>query len=424
MRAHAPPSAPAEISKSFLIVGAGLAAIGIGSLGFLAIVSRALTERDFARFGVWFALVNVVSFGLFVPLETAIARALLSGAEFVGQMRRETFRYMFVAFGVVLAIGLVFERIVLPRLMNDSWGLVAITLCYSSLLALQTIQRGVAVGRSLYWPLFWQFAVDGAFRLSVPAMMIAAGNATIEAFAFSIVASAALGLVAGQLAISRAKREPARCRTRVGLDRRALVSLVVAAIGVQLLANGAPPILSLAGRDSATVLAGVVGALALTRVPLLFSSAIQAPLLPPMVRLIRSGETTALWRLLARILAGFGALGCVAFVTGWYFGASVLRTYLGDDYGAHPISMAMLASAGVALLAVIAVQAAVVAIEAHGTLASAWFLGIAVFLGMTAIPVDGLILAPIAIMVATVVTLAAMLIGLRWATNAHSSEPQ
>ena len=414
-------SAPIGISRSFLIVAAGLAAIGIGSLGFLAIVSRALNEPAFARFGVWFALVNVVSFGLFVPLETAIARALLSGDEFIGRMRRETFRYTYVALGGVLAIGVVFQTIVLPRLMNDSWALVAITMCYSSLLALQTIQRGVVVGRNLYWPLFWQFAVDGAFRLGVPAMMAASGRATIETFALGVVISAALGLLAGQLALSRVASPSAPGRPSIGLDRRALTALVVAAIGVQLLANGAPPILSLIGRDTPTVLAGVVAALALTRVPLLFSSAIQAPLLPPMVRLILSGNTSALWRLLGRVLAGFGALGIVAFVTGWYLGARVLRTYLGDDYGARPISMAMLASAGVALLAVVAVQAAVVAIEAHGILAASWLLGITVFIGMAAIPADGLIIAPTAIVVATTVTLAAMLIGLRSATAAHSS---
>ncbi|HSP27190.1 MAG TPA: hypothetical protein VLN74_01490, partial [Ilumatobacteraceae bacterium] len=207
------------------------------------------------------------------------------------------------------------------------------------------------------------------------------------------------------------------------MDAKALSALVVAALGAQLLANGAPPILSLIDRAPPTVLAGVVGALALTRLPLLFASAIQAPLLPPMVRLVRSGDTSGLWRLLKRILAGFGALGVAAFAVGWYLGALVLRTYLGDDYGARPISMALLTSAGVALLAVVAVQAAIVAVEAHRLLAASWGLGIATFLAVTAVPADGLILAPISIALATTATLGAMLTGLRWTAASHSARP-
>ena len=176
--------------------------------------------------------------------------------------------------------------------------------------------------------------------------------------------------------------------------------------------------LSLIGRDSPAVLAGVVGALALTRVPLLFATAIQAPLLPPMIRLIRSGDTDALWRLVGRILVGFGALGFLAFLIGWFLGSAVLRVYLGGDYGARPATMAILSSAGVALLAIVAVQAALVAVGSNVALAASWGTGIAAFSIVTAFPVDGLLLAPLAVAVGSAVTLVALLIGLRSATRA------
>ena len=419
MTATDPPTRTTGISRSFLIVGAGLATIGIGSLAFLAIASRALDEDAFAAFGVWFGLVNVVSFGLFVPLETAIARALLTGAGFVGKMRSETIRYTCAVLGGVLIVAVVFQSIVLPRLMGDSWPLVALTMAYLSMLALQAIQRGVAVGHDRFWPLFWQFGVDGALRLAIPALVAASGRGTPEMFALSVVVSAGCGLLAGQLALASA-RDPSSVKggpSSTGLDGRAVAALVIAAIGAQLLANGAPPILSLIGRDTAAVLAGVVGALALTRLPLLFASAIQAPLLPPMVRLIRSGDTSLLWRLLGRILAGFGALGVVGFLLGWFLGTELLRIYLGDDYGARPISMAILTSAGVGLLAIVAVQAAVVAVGSNLALAVSWGLGITAFFTVTAFPVDGLVLAPAAVAIGTAVTLLALLVGLRSATR-------
>jgi O-antigen/teichoic acid export membrane protein len=303
--------------------------------------------------------------------------------------------------------------------MGDSWPLVALTMAYLSILALQAIQRGVAVGHDRFWPLFWQFGVDGALRLAIPALVAASGRGTPEVFALSVVISAGCGLLACQLALARS-RYPSYVNggpSSTGLDGKAVAALVVAAVGAQILANGAPPILSLIGRDTAAVLAGVVGALALTRLPLLFASAIQAPLLPPMVRLIRSGDTTALWRLLGRILAGFGALGFIAFLLGWFFGADLLRIYLGDDYGARPISMAMLTSAGVGLLAIVAVQAAVVAAGSNRSLVVSWGVGITAFFATTAFPVDGLFLAPIAVAIGTAVTLLALLVGLRRATR-------
>ena len=413
------PSEPTGISRNFAIVGAGLATIGIGSLGLLAIISRSLDEAPFAKFGVWFGLVNVFSFGLFVPLETAIARLLLSGAGFVVRLRHETIRYVCVVLLGVVVLVVAFQSVVMPRLMNDSWPLVATTVAYLGTLALQAVQRGIAVGRNHFWPLFWQFGVDGVLRLAIPAFVVATGRASTGAFALSVVAAAVLGLVAGQFAL-RTMPASARTNLSVGMDGRTLSALVVAALGAQLLANGAPPILSLIDRDTPTVLAGVVGALALTRLPLLFASAIQAPLLPPMVRLVRSGDTSGLWKLVKRLLAGFGALGLVAFAGGWYLGALVLRTYLGDDYGARPISMALLTSAGVALLAVVAVQAAIIAVEGHGILAASWGLGITIFLVVTAVPADGLILAPVSIALATTATLGAMLTGLRCATASNS----
>lgn len=417
------PAAPGKatgISRSFIIVGAGLATIGIGSLGFLAIASRSLDEAMFAKFGVWFGLVNVASFGLFVPLETAIARLLLSGAEFAGRIRYETIRYASAVLLAILVLVMAFQSVVMTRLMNDSWPLVATSVAYLAALALQAVQRGISVGRSQFWPLFWQFGTDGVLRLTLPILIVATGHASTGAFALSVVVSASTGLLSGQIALAVGGTNSQRRRSSVGMDSKSLSSLVVAALGAQLLANGAPPVLSLIGRDTPAVLAGVVGALALTRIPLLFASAIQAPLLPPMVRLVRSGDAGGLWKLLKRLLAGFGALGLFAFAVGWYAGALVLRTYLGDDYGARPISMALLTSAGVALLAVVAVQAAIVAVEAHAVLAASWGLGITIFMVATAVPANGLILAPVSIATATAATLGAMLTGLKCATDTHS----
>ena len=405
------------MSRSFVIVGAGLAAIGIGSLGFLAIVSRSLDDDAFARFGAWFGLVNVVSFGLFVPLETAVARAVLSSGTYTDRMRRETIRYAVAVLATVLGLTVALQSIVLPRLMEDSWALVAITMAYLGLLALQAIQRGLAVGRDRFWPLFFQFGTDGVLRLLLPGLVVVLGAASTPAFALSIVASATCGLIGGQLSLMRATTTAERSESTAGIELRSLAALVIAAVGAQLLANGAPPILGLIGRDNSDVLAGVVGALALTRMPLLFASAIQAPLLPSMVRLITAGDTKSLWRLLGKILTAFGVMGIGAWFAGWYLGALLLRTYLGDDYGASPASMALLTSAGVALLAVVAVQASVVAVGAHGVLAASWGLGIIVFLGAMAVPASGLVLAPLAIALGTVVTLVALLFGLRAATR-------
>ncbi len=410
------------LSRNIIVVGAGLAIIGLGSLGLLAIVSRSLESNGFAQFGVWFGLANVIAFGLFVPLETAIAKAMLAADGLTDRMRRQAAAYTAAGLIGTLVVGLVFHSIVVPRLMGGSWLLVPVTMAYLAILAMQAIQRGVAVGHDRFWPLFWQFGTDGALRLVLPGLIVVWGSASPNAFALSLAVSATIGFAAGQIALSRSMHhssEPVGHRASTvstGIDLAGLAALVAAALGGQLLANGAPPILGLFDRDTPVVLAGVVAALALTRMPLLFSSAVQSPLLPPMVRTVRAGDTAALWSLLRRLGTAFAAFCIGAWFAGWYLGSLALRLYLGDDYGVSPVSVALLSSAGIALLAVVAVQAAIVAASANTALVVSWGIGIAVFLSIMAIPASGLIVAPIAIAIGTAVTLLAMLFGLRMKT--------
>ena len=407
------------LSRNVLVVGSGLVIIGLGSLGLLAIVSCSLEPDGFAQFGVWFGLANVIAFGLFVPLETAIARAMLGSDGLTDRMRRQIVTYTGSVLVGMLVVGLVFQAIVVPRLMGDSWLLAAVTMIYLGILAMQATQRALSVGRDRFWPLFWQFGTDGVLRLLLPGLVAASGSASPEAFAIALVGSSTVGLAAGQVSLKRSMSGSqgvaisAAPGLTVGIDLAGLGALVVAAVGAQLLANGAPPILSLFDRDTAAVLAGVVAALALTRMPLLFSSAVQSPLLPPMVRSIRDGDIGGLWSLLRRIGAVFAILFVGAWFAGWYLGSPLLDLYLGDDYGVTSFSMALLSSAGVALLAVVAVQAAVVAASANAVLAISWALGIATYLSIMVIPASGLTVAPVAITLGTAVTLLTMLIGLR-----------
>lgn len=418
-------SASAGLSQNVVIVGAGLAVIGLGSLGLLSIVARSTEAAGFAQFGVWFSLVNVVAFGLFIPLETAITKALLESSGSAERITRQVVLYSLVALTGTILVGLIFRSIVVPRLMGDSWILALITVAYLAVLSMQAIQRGVAVGRDRFWPLFWQFAADGALRLVLPAFVVVLGSSSPSSFAFTLVISASVALGIGQVALTRTtpqppsvKREPSPAR-QPRLDIPGLAALMVAAIGGQLLANGAPPILGLLARDSSTVLAGVIGALALTRVPLLFSSAIQSPLLPPMVRAVRDGDMESLWNLLRRVGIVFAALFLASWAAGWYLGSAVLSLYLGDSYGIPPLAMALLASAGVALLAVVAFQAAVIAASANRVLVVSWVVGSTVFLSIMAGPASGFVVAPAAVTLGAATTLITMVIGLRWKTAEH-----
>jgi O-antigen/teichoic acid export membrane protein len=418
------------LSRNVVVVGVGLAIIGLGSLGLLAIVARSLQSQGFAQFGIWFGFVNVLAFGLFVPLETATTKALLSATGPVARLARQIAVYSLVAvMGTVLVV-LVFRSIVVPRLMGGSANLAIITIAYLSVMATQAIQRGVAVGRNRFWPLFWQFATDGVLRLVLPGIVVATGSASPSTFALALVVSATSALLVGQVALARPHPgSPSAIPGRTPdqeprLDIPGLAALIVAAIGAQLLANGVAPILGLFSRDSSAVLAGVVGVMALTRMPLLFASAIQSPLLPPMVRAVRIGDVETLWLMLRRASIVFTTLYIAAWIAGWYVGRAILRSYLGDDYGVPHLSLALLTSAGVALLAIVAFQAAVVAASANTILVLSWVAGSTVFLSIMAIPESGFVIAPAAVTFGAATTLLIMVIGLRWKTGSKEGADQ
>ena len=142
------------------------------------------------------------------------------------------------------------------RSCHASWGLMAPCCDHNGVLHAPRPadgSAGVAVGYGEFWPLFWQFSTDGALRLLLPALIVAFGAESTEAFAFSIVVTATVGLLGGQLALSRTHAFSINRHVSTGIDVRALAALLVAGVGIQLLANGAPPVLSLINRDPAIV---------------------------------------------------------------------------------------------------------------------------------------------------------------------------
>lgn len=403
----------ARLSRSFLLVGFGLAAIGAGSLVLLAIASRALSAESFAGFGIWFGLVNLVAFGLFSPLESAVSRSMLVTGGLTSLMKRHALIYGSVVLLSVVTPGVLMQSIVIPRLMNGSWALMAVTLIYVVVLGIQAFQRGVAVGYGEYRPLFWQFTTDGVLRVALALAAAHYGASSTLAFASCVAVSATIGVLGGFVAI-KSRTEPESRTITTGLEVRALLALILAAIGAQLLMNGAPPILSLAGHNDARTMAALVGALTLTRIPLLFTSAIQAPLLPPMVAMIERGDTVGVWVLIRRLLISLGLAGLLAAIIGWRIGETLLRTYLGSDNVASSKALALLASSGVALLAVLSVQAALIASAGHRALVNAWLIGVAVFAITISHNASATTVAPFAIAFGTTATLTSMLVGLRF----------
>ena len=400
------------MSRSFLLVGVGLGAIGAGSLVLLAIASRALQADDFASFGVWFGFVNLVAFGLFSPLETAVSRTMLATGGLTWLMKRQALVYGSVVVVSILVLGVLLQSIVVARLMNGSWALMAVTMVYVVVLGVQAFERGVAVGYSEYRPLFWQFTTDGVLRVVLPLVAVRYGGSSTLVFASCVAVAATVGVLGGFVAIKSRTGQDLK-RLDIGIDRRALAVLILAAFGAQVLMNGAPPVLSLAGNDDVRTMAALVGALTLTRIPLLFTSAIQAPLLPPMVAMIARGDTRGLWVLIRRLLIGLGIAAILAAILGWQIGEAVLRTYLGTDNVASPLALALLASSGVALLTTLAVQAALIAAASHRALANAWLIGVAIFAITISYNASAIAVAPLAIALGTTATLITMLIGLR-----------
>jgi O-antigen/teichoic acid export membrane protein len=370
-----------NVPEGTYAVGAGLMIAGVTAYGFQLLANHRLSSLHYSALNSLWAVVFVVTPGLFQPLEQEVARAVahrraqgIGGGPLV--KRAALLGAILAASSVVLA--LVFARPIVSRLFHDQGllllGLVAAIACYF----VAFIVRGTLSGNGRFGAYGLMQGSEGTVRIVACIVLFAIGSHSTGMY----------GLV---LALPPAVAVLISLRGQKNLlvpGPTAPYSELSSALGLLLVASVFAQSLSYASFLAATILAhthaqkdalaGFISAIFISRIPILLFQAVQAALLPNLAALAGAGKhgefRSGLRRLLV-IVAGVGILGVLASAT---IGPTVGRK-LFDNWTLSGFDLGLLAAGSGGFILALTLNQGLIALASYARAAIAWGVGIAVF---------------------------------------------
>lgn len=366
-----------HMGRNSLLAAIGLAASGLSTVAVTALASRSFPGAAFATFSVWWTL--ALTIGLcFTLLETylpkALGDALLRGEG--APVQRTMARRVVIALSCFVLLAAAGGSETTGRWLSGSVPLLLLAIAYVCVLALQSFQRGVAVARGNFPAMAWQMTTDGVIRVVLALSLTLTGHSSPQSMASIIVVAGAVSLAVGQLV---GPGWWAWRGDRARLSWFPLGALFVAALGPAVMNNATVPWLSAQQGMDPYAIGAFAGALALSRIPIMFVGAVYAPVIRPLADATVRGDLDG-FRRTYRLVVAFGlGLAALSALLGWTLGPWLVSLYLGHQYSVAPSVTAALALMGGLGLMGAGSQAAVVAQDRWEASPRASAAGLAVF---------------------------------------------
>jgi O-antigen/teichoic acid export membrane protein len=375
-------AARSNVPEGTYAVGAGLLIAGVTAYGFQLLANHRLEKLHYAALNSLWAVVFVVTPGLFQPLEQEVARAVahrrargIGGGPLV--KRAALLGAVLAVCSVILA--LVFEHPIVHTLFHGQGfllvSLVASIVCYY----FAFITRGTLSGNGRFGAYGLMHGSEGAVRILACGLLF-------------VIGSHSTGLYGLALALPPAVAVLVSLRGQRGLltpGPTAPYSELSGALGLLLLGSVLAQTLSYAAFLAATILAkthvqkdalaGFISAIFIARIPILLFAAIQAALLPKLAALAGAGrhdEFLSGMRRLLVIVVGVGVIGVVASAT---LGPTV-GTRLFDNWTLSGFNLGVLAAGSGAFILALTLNQGLIALASYSRAAIAWVVGVVVFL--------------------------------------------
>lgn len=370
-------------------VGAGTAVLGAASYVHLAAAGHTLAVDDMASFSVLWTVVFSIGLGLFFPVEQEITRVV------TGRVVRGDGVLPVLRRGAVLSLGLL-ALVLVPLLLftqrladlffhGDTSLVYALCGAFAAL-AVAYVTRGVLAGLGRFQAYGMQLGLDGGLRIVLSGALAVAGVRSAFAFAAVLTVAPLLAVLATIRPVFRGTRTGSQAEWRELIQP--LGMLVGSTLLAQLLVNIAVISTKLIATDDDALVAALLSALVLARVPLFVFGAFQVSLLAGLSTAAAEGDTQGYRRLLVRaasITAGLGVAGGIGAVA---LGPALLPTVFGapDVLGAADFAWLSLGTV-LYMLAMVLGQALLTSGGAHMQL-MAWVVGTVVLVAVTLSPLE------------------------------------
>ncbi|HYL52075.1 MAG TPA: hypothetical protein VEZ15_08915 [Acidimicrobiia bacterium] len=372
-------------------VGAGLLIAGVTAYGFQIVAAHRLSSTGYAALNSLWAIVFVVAPGLFQPLEQEVARAVahrrvrgIGGGPLV---KRAAVLGAILAGVVALASAIAAKPLIDQLFHGQAWLLGALFValaCYY----LAHMTRGTLAGNGRFGAYGLMHGSEGTTRMLFCILLAVIGVSTPGLYGLALalppLIAVAISLRGQHNLLTPGPAAPySELSSALGwlLLGSLLAQLLSYAsfLGVTLLANGH------AEKD---LTGKFITGLFIARVPLLLFQAVQAALLPKLAALASAGKQEDFRSGMRKLLLIVVGLGTVGTVGATFVGPWAGKKLFGDKWILGDRDMMLLTLGAATFIVALTLAQGLIALRAYPQAASAWIVGIVVFLVTVALGRD------------------------------------
>jgi O-antigen/teichoic acid export membrane protein len=373
-----------------LTVGAGLLINGVMAYAFLGLAGRTLGKEAFEPLSVLWALIYLVGPGFFLPLEQEVSRALANRwarGLGVGPLVRQAGMLGAGMATVLVVATLALSPLLLEHLFDDQVAvLVGLLLALVGYAAVH-LARGVLAGLGRFKGYAAYYIFENSLRVLACVVLAVVGAEVAGPYAVAVGAAPALALV---LALRREHHLASDGPEAPWGELAAAIGSLLAAsvLTAFLLYSGVVAVELLASDDQAGEASTFLAGLLVARVPVFLFQAVQAALLPKLSALAGAGRFPEFRQRLWRLLIGVAAIGLAGVVGAFAVGPLLISLLFGSEFDIGHLDMALLAMSSAAFMLAVALGQALIALEGQARVAVGWFIGVVVFVVVTALGDD------------------------------------
>ncbi|MFF0432165.1 hypothetical protein ACFYU9_08080 [Streptomyces sp. NPDC004327] len=377
------------LPRGTAFVGIGTALLGGANYVHLAAAGHSLSVDDMASFSVLWTVVASVGLGLFFPVEQEVTRVVaarvVAGDGALPVLRRGAA----LAGGLLAAVLLplaVFSGPLADLFFHGDRSLIWALAGAFTALACAHLTRGMLAGLGRFEAYGLQLGLDGLLRIVLSAGLAFAGVTSPFVFASVMTVAPLISVLVTLPSALRGARPGSTAEWRELIEHLGL--LVGSTLLAQVLVNVAVISTKLIATDQSALVAALLSALVVARVPVFVFGAFQASLLAGLSTAQAEGDRDRYRRLLLRacsITAGLGAAFGLVAVT---LGPWMLPVLFGSPHVLGPVDFAWLSlGTTLYLLAMVLGQALLTSGAARQQL-MAWIIGTAVLVAVTLSPLE------------------------------------
>lgn len=370
-----------------LVIG-GTIVIGAASYIHLMAAGHSLSSTDAASFSVLWTILMSVGLGLFFPVEQELTRIVAAHQVRGEGVSRVLRRISVLSLGLIalLTAGVVLAaRPLADTFFNGRLDMVAALGLSFAAMAVTNVTRGVLAGLGRFGPYGLQLAIDGGLRIALAAAFALGGVRSPLAFALILTVAPLVSVLATARPVlgGITKGGPADGWSAL---LGGLGPLVVSTLLAQVVVNAAVVSSKLLAPTDGALVAGLLNAIVLARVPLFVFGSLQASLLSGLSSAAAAGDRAGFSKLLGRTCLVVTGLGVCGGVPATLLGPWLIHVlFNADDVLGRAEFFYMSAGTLFYMLAMVLGQALMV-LHKHRLQLAGWAVATLVVLGATLLP--------------------------------------